>query len=91
MRRSFPPVLFSIPCALHLPVLAHLHHREKCVLASSCLSVFSSLRLSACTSSGPTGRISVKFDIGGVYEDLVNIEPKSRTLYVKTEVLFIVN
>ena len=44
--------------------------REKSLLPLSCLSVSPSVRLSATFDSAPTGRISVKFDSGDVYETL---------------------
>jgi hypothetical protein len=41
--------------------------REKCLLASLRLSV----RFSACVVSAVTERIFVRFDIGGMYDNLV--------------------
>ena len=43
---------------------------KKCLLPSSCPSVCLSVCPAACISAAPTGRISVEFDIGGLYENL---------------------
>ena len=39
---------------------------EKLIIASSCLFVVQSVRLSTCISSAPTGSILAKFGIGGI-------------------------
>ena len=49
---------------------AHLQNCEKRLLASSCLSVRSSVRPFAWNNSAPTGWIFMKFDIWGFFESL---------------------
>jgi hypothetical protein len=72
------------PLPSFIRVKALSHSREKRLFASS----FPSICLSACISAAPTGRISVKFDIGEFFEnlsrkpDLGKIEQKCRAIYM---------
>jgi hypothetical protein len=86
--------LFGINC-LFVNLQALSRSQEKRLLASSCPSVCLSLRLLSRISVAPTGRISVKFNLGDFCEKSVEIPQiwlkiiqKCQTIYMKNEVRF---